>query len=99
MRSGRQTVGTKEYVQKPPTPMEIVPAMSSATPPSTTSFEFPKLDSPAVRAKGTVKPSDRPMILEIGLSHQKRKKNAQRKKSLTHRAPRRDSTAVSLPFL
>lgn len=51
--------------QKPPTPIEIAPAMSSATPPRTTMRELPIDDKPAVRAKGTVKPSERPMILSL----------------------------------
>ena len=37
--------------------------MSSATPPSTTSRDSPKLERPAVSAKGTVRPSERPMML------------------------------------
>lgn len=43
--------------------MEIAPAMSSATPPKTTSFDSPRLDRPAVSANGTVRPSERPMTL------------------------------------
>ena len=58
-----RTIGMECRLQKPPTPMDIVPAMSSATPPRTTIFEFPKLESPAVKAKGTVNPSDKPIIL------------------------------------
>ena len=53
-------------VRKPPTPIEIAPAISSATPPSTTIFDSPRLDKPAVRAKGTVRPSDSPITLEKG---------------------------------
>ena len=51
-------------VRKPPTPMEMAPAMSSATPPSTTSFDSPRLESPAVNANGTVNPSDNPITLQ-----------------------------------
>lgn len=43
--------------------MEIAPAHNSARPPVTTSLEDPNEDRPAVKAKGTVKPSDNPMIL------------------------------------
>ena len=53
--------------RNPPRPIEIAPAQSSARPPVTTSFELPSDDSPAVKAKGTVRPSERPMIL-VGVS-------------------------------
>jgi len=43
--------------------MEMAPAMSSAIPPRTTSFESPREERPAVRANGTVSPSERPMML------------------------------------
>lgn len=46
----------------PPRPMEIAPAASSARPPRTTTLVFPRADKPADRAKGTVRPSDRPRI-------------------------------------
>ena len=42
--------------------MEMAPAISSAKPPRTTSRAFPREDRPAVRAKGTVIPSERPMM-------------------------------------
>ena len=41
----------------------MAPAHNSARPPVTTSFDEPSDDNPAVRAKGTVKPSDNPIIL------------------------------------
>lgn len=44
-------------------PIEIAPAISSAIPPKTTSFEFPRDERPAVKANGTVSPSERPMTL------------------------------------
>lgn len=44
-------------------PMEMAPAMSSATPPNTTSFDSPRDESPAVRANGTVSPSESPITL------------------------------------
>ena len=44
-------------------PIEIAPAMSSATPPRTTSLDFPSDERPAVRANGTVRPSERPITL------------------------------------
>lgn len=44
-------------------PMDMAPAMSSATPPITTNLEFPIEERPAVSAKGTVSPSDSPIIL------------------------------------
>ena len=49
--------------RKPPMPIEMAPAISSAIPPSTTSLDSPSDERPAVRAKGTVRPSDRPMML------------------------------------
>lgn len=47
---------------KPPSPMERAPAMSSAKPPKTTTLVSPRYASPAVSAKGTVMPSEIPMI-------------------------------------
>lgn len=44
-------------------PIEMAPAMSSATPPRMTSLDSPREDKPAVSAKGTVRPSERPMTL------------------------------------
>lgn len=46
----------------------MAPAQSSARPPVTTSVEEPSDDRPAVKANGTVRPSDRPMILCQGIS-------------------------------
>ena len=56
-------VGWRKNIQKAPIPMEMAPAISSAIPPSTTTLEFPRDAKPAVRAKGTVNPSDRPITL------------------------------------
>jgi len=42
-------------------PIEIAPAKSSAMPPRTTIRLSPRDDRPAARAKGTVRPSERPM--------------------------------------
>jgi hypothetical protein len=39
----------------------MAPAISSANPPYTTTFVSPSADNPAVNAKGTVNPSERPM--------------------------------------
>ena len=51
-------------------PMEIAPAISSAIPPKMTSFESPRDERPAVKADGTVSPSERPMPLYGGaLAH------------------------------
>ena len=50
---------------KPPRPMEIAPAMSSARPPRTTSRASPSEDKPAVSAKGTVRPSERPIMASL----------------------------------
>lgn len=47
---------------KPPSPMERAPAMSSAKPPKTTTLVSPRYASPAVSAKGTVMPSEIPMM-------------------------------------
>lgn len=44
-------------------PIEIAPAMSSATPPRMTSLDSPRDERPAARANGTVRPSERPMTL------------------------------------
>ena len=46
----------------PPNPIEMAPAINSARPPSTTRRALPRDDKPAVRAKGTVNPSERPMM-------------------------------------
>lgn len=46
----------------PPRPMEIAPAASSARPPNTTTLVFPNAERPALKAKGTVNPSERPRI-------------------------------------
>lgn len=46
----------------PPRPMDIAPATSSANPPTTTTLEFPRAERPALRANGTVNPSERPRI-------------------------------------
>lgn len=46
----------------PPSPMEMAPAASSASPPSTTTFVFPSAERPALSAKGTVSPSERPRM-------------------------------------
>lgn len=45
-------------------PMEMAPANNSATPPKTTIFDSPREERPAARAKGTVRPSERPMTLK-----------------------------------
>lgn len=42
--------------------MEMAPAASSASPPSTTTFVFPSAERPALSAKGTVRPSESPRI-------------------------------------
>ena len=49
-------------------PIEMAPAMSSAIPPRMTSLDSPSEERPAVRAKGTVSPSERPMTLWEGVS-------------------------------
>lgn len=46
----------------PPSPIEMAPAASSASPPSTTTLVFPSADRPALSAKGTVRPSERPRM-------------------------------------
>ena len=45
----------------PPSPIEMAPAINSAKPAKITVL-VPSVDKPAVRAKGTVRPSDRPMM-------------------------------------
>ena len=42
--------------------LDIAPAISSASPPEMTTLVSPSAESPAVSAKGTVSPSERPMI-------------------------------------
>jgi len=59
--------GSKAYASllapmKPPKPIEMAPAINSAKPPRVTSRALPNADNPAVRAKGTVNPSERPMM-------------------------------------
>jgi hypothetical protein len=50
-------------------PIEIAPAMSSATPPTMTSLDSPRDERPAVRANGTVRPSESPItLLETDMS-------------------------------
>ena len=61
--------GEGETQRKPPTPILIAPAMSSATPPRTTSLEDPRPDRPAVNAKGTVRPSESPIMLKAENEH------------------------------
>lgn len=52
----------------PPRPMLMEPAISSASPPKMTTFVSPKADRPAVKANGTVSPSERPIVAsEINL--------------------------------
>ena len=46
----------------PPNPMESAPAVNSARPPRTTTLVFPRAERPALSAKGTVKPSERPRM-------------------------------------
>lgn len=46
----------------PPNPIDIEPATISAIPPKTTTLVSSNADKPAVRANGTVMPSERPMI-------------------------------------
>lgn len=46
----------------PPRPIEMAPAVNSASPPRTTTLVSPSADRPALRAKGTVKPSDSPRM-------------------------------------
>lgn len=46
----------------PPNPIEMAPAANSANPPRTTTLVFPSADKPALKANGTVNPSDRPRI-------------------------------------
>jgi hypothetical protein len=50
-------------VRYPPRPIDMAPAHNSARPPVTTRLLEPSDERPAVRAKGTVRPSDRPMML------------------------------------
>ena len=47
-------------------PIEMAPATSSAMPPRMTSLDSPSEERPAVSAKGTVRPSERPMTLCVG---------------------------------
>ena len=42
--------------------MLIEPAISSARPPKITTLVLPRVDSPEVRANGTVRPSESPMV-------------------------------------
>jgi hypothetical protein len=42
--------------------MEMAPAINSAIPPNTTTFVSSNVDKPAVKANGTVIPSDKPMM-------------------------------------
>jgi hypothetical protein len=42
--------------------MEMVPATSSDSPPYITTLVVPRADRPAVRANGTVRPSEKPIV-------------------------------------
>ena len=46
--------------RNPPRPIEIAPATSSASPPKMTTLVVPRLERPALRANGTVRPSESP---------------------------------------
>ncbi|KIW31909.1 hypothetical protein, variant [Cladophialophora immunda] len=46
----------------PPSPIDIAPAISSASPPRITTLVSPRAVRPAVRANGTVSPSESPRI-------------------------------------
>lgn len=48
--------------REPGLPMDMEPLNNSAKPARMTYFGFPRLDSPAVKAKGTVRPSANPRI-------------------------------------
>jgi hypothetical protein len=55
----------------PPKPIDIAPAINSASPPNTTSLALPKAERPAVSANGTVRPSDKPRMaseMTLGLT-------------------------------
>ena len=51
-----------EIRDRTPSPMDMAPAINSASPPYTTTLEDPNADRPAVSANGTVKPSDNPIV-------------------------------------
>lgn len=51
-----------------PSPMLIMPEMSSARPPMMTRRVLPREERPAVRAKGTVSPSEKPMMMSRRVS-------------------------------
>jgi hypothetical protein len=61
-RSGEGLYASPLAANQPPNPMEIAPAINSARPPKMTILLLPRADSPAVRAKGTVRPSERPIV-------------------------------------
>ena len=53
----------------PPSPMEMAPAATSATPAVRTMDDVAFApESPAARAKGTVRPSDTPMMMSRTIS-------------------------------
>lgn len=59
---GKKTYASLLAPTYPPSPIEIAPAASSARPPRTTTLVLPNADRPALKAKGTVKPSDSPRM-------------------------------------
>lgn len=60
--SGEETHASPRPANHPPNPIDMLPAINSAIPPYKTTFVSLNADSPAVRAKGTVNPSDKPIV-------------------------------------
>lgn len=59
-----QNTNSKKYGSYPPSPMEMAPAATSAIPAMRMMEEETSApDKPAASAKGTVRPSDAPMMI------------------------------------
>ncbi|KAM3065075.1 hypothetical protein ACMFMF_011949 [Clarireedia jacksonii] len=58
----RSTYSSLLAPRYPPNPIDIAPAISSASPPYITTCVLPNADSPAVSANGTVNPSESPIV-------------------------------------
>jgi len=61
-RGRERSYASPRPANHPPNPIDMLPAINSAIPPYKTTFVSLNADSPAVSAKGTVNPSDKPIV-------------------------------------
>lgn len=62
LRSENSTYSSLFAPRYPPSPIDIAPAINSARLPNITILVSPRAERPAVKANGTVRPSERPMV-------------------------------------